>query len=128
MENMFPIWDATATRILQNEDGTDIMLTETEVRKNIGARKLGVSPRRSKDGERKVVLRAEEHEVFERPVRRLDPGQPYCVRITVGEHHHAFMHVRERCESFYNGRDLCIGTDGEGNPVYTRPQISSRYL
>jgi hypothetical protein len=124
----FPIWDKNCLSIL-SDDGQDVWMSETDVRRNISQQKLGVYRPRNSDIEgRKIFLKVAEEEVFDRKLRRLDAAQPFCVRIQVGDRYHAFMHVARRCEASYDGRSLFVGIDERGEPVYAKRQISSACL
>jgi hypothetical protein len=124
----FPIWAKDCLSIL-SDNGQEVWMSETDVRRNISQQKLGVYRPRNSDIEgRKIFLKVSEEEVFERKLRRLDAAQPFCVRIQVGDRYHSFMHVARRCEASYDGRSLFTGTDGHGQPVYTKRQISSACL
>lgn len=127
-EPTFPIWDKTGSYILvDQESGEQIHLTETQVRKNISRQFLTVD--RSRSGDRRI-LQTDSTDFFGHVpiVKRIDSAQPYCVEINVGDVHKTYMHVAERCNAHYDGRNLCIGTDGRGHKVFTAQKINTHAL
>jgi hypothetical protein len=126
-EQMFPIWDSTGVRILSNPDGTDMMLTESQVRRDISRQQLGVLRGRGAT-DRKIVSKNPEHEKVPIGMRRIENAQPYCVEVSVGDTHKAYMHVAERCAAHYDGRNLCIGSDGNGNKIFANQKINRHCL
>ena len=124
----FQIWDASGKYPLLDENDQPIWLTATELRICSSRRQVKIDWSGS-DRIKKVRLVAPENEVFPgRVLRRLVPAQPFCVRIRVGDHHHAYMHVAQRCRASYDGRSLYIGSDGQGNDVYASQSLSAAHL
>jgi hypothetical protein len=109
MKTSFPIWDRTGTFILLNDDGKEIWLEEHEVRAAIGKQQIGVMrPHGSARDQMKLYLKVSEEKVFPKGTRRIQSAQPACVRVTVGDIHRVYMHVAERCQAHYDGREMPV--------------------
>jgi hypothetical protein len=107
MKTSFPIWDRTGTFILLDDDGKEIWLEEHEVRVAISKQQIGVMrPRGSSREHMKLYLKVSEEKAFPKGMRRLQTAQPACVKVTVGDTHRVYMHVAERCQAHYDGRQM----------------------
>ncbi len=102
MEETFVIWDETCSRVLLDIGGKPCFLNETEVRRGIGNQSLGVM----RNGKVRMIYARDREKALPLSERHIPPSQPYCVKVTVGDTHHVFMHVAERCQAAYDGRPM----------------------
>jgi hypothetical protein len=106
MQNSFPIWDRTGTHILLDDHGREVWLDEYEARVAIGKQQVGVMRPKGRSREDMKLFLKESESSIPKGQRRIQMPQPNCVKIPVGDTHRAYMHVAERCESHYDGRQM----------------------
>ena len=127
-EDCYPLWDASGDRIVLDDAGRQTWLTIPEIRKFSSRRQVALDWYRSGRLKRVRLVVAEKEAFPGRCLRRLDPAQPFIVRIHIGEQHYSYMHVYSRCRASYDGRSLYVGSDGQGHACYTRRALSAAHL